>query len=464
MPYVREDIAGPRAGDGAPGAHARRRGRPAARRAGDAGRGAAAPRAGAAARRRDPGVRPGVSHLSLRSPAQVPPHGDRARDPRGGRGRRGAHLRIPDRPRPDGGRAGRLPGRRVHARRIPAARILPRAAVADRFRARRRPAAVRAAARVGVDLLRRRRRPRPDPRRRRSVHGHRPRPAAALQQAPGSGRPGAFPAAGAQAVRRSHPAAPRGRRGVRRGPGLVLGAVAGARADRQLPAGDGAGHAGRRRRIARDAGDPARGRGDPRAGRGEGDGPGRRRADADLGRRPAGAPVRRRSAGGAVAGRGRSAPPAGRDGGRTAERCRRRAHGQPHAAALAAAVRGRGHAVQHLADVAELRRRRARQAAIRPASPRRVRRVSQRDQSVRSGRQRRPQLRPAGRSQHADQPVDGRRVGRAPESRRSATDLGETPQSGWRASGRIALRARHARLRVRSLARGRLSAPPSVTR
>ena len=110
----------------------------------------------------DPGVRPGVSHLSLRSPAQVPPHGDRARDPRGGRRRRGARLRIPDRPRPHGGRAGRLPGRRVRARRIPAAGILPRAAVADRFRARGRPAAVRAAPRVGVDLLRRRRRPRPD--------------------------------------------------------------------------------------------------------------------------------------------------------------------------------------------------------------------------------------------------------------------------------------------------------------
>ena len=120
MPYVREDIAGLVLETARQALAARGRGRLPARRAADAGRGAAAPRSGAAARRRDPGVRPDLPHLPLRSPAQVPPHGDRARGLRDGRRRRGPRARGAGRSRSRGGRPGGLPDGRLHARRVPA--------------------------------------------------------------------------------------------------------------------------------------------------------------------------------------------------------------------------------------------------------------------------------------------------------------------------------------------------------
>ena len=287
----------------------------------------------------------------LRSAAQVPPHGDRARGAsRRSSTRRLARHRGAGRSRSRGGRPGGLPDGASTRAPSSARSNTPRAPAPVRLRAGGRPADLCAAARFFVELLRRRQddatvRDGVCRLRRRSA----PSPRLALQQAARSARAGALSAAGAQAERgRAARGAPRP--SVRRRPRLVLAAVAGPlpRVNYRLAAGArrrrGRGGPRRRSRCAA----KARAIREPVEVRST---TARAAAGPALGRRAPARTLRRRSAGRPQVGRDRSARPAGRDGaglaagGRTIRATDNR--DPPRWRCLYEGVR---RAVQHLAD------------------------------------------------------------------------------------------------------------------
>ena len=209
-----------------------------------AGRGAAAPRAGPGARQRHPGVGPNLPHLPGRPPAQVPPLRAGARHLR--RGRRRAHRRAPSAPEDRDLAAGVLgaylpsssrcaSSRRSSTPRISCARSTSSppsiSSSTRRCSPRRRPTSATCTTRIasattcGCFA---------DPRR--------PARASSTTSCSICSGGAALSRAGAQdARRRRSRCATRRRRDLRRRPRLVLAAVAGPAAARELPAGGACG-------------------------------------------------------------------------------------------------------------------------------------------------------------------------------------------------------------------------------